>query len=228
MRAEQKQAGVIRIEIGNTYRTRAGKKVGPIEKNPLAHQFHYKGMVEGECERAYDLFGTCHREAPTDWDIVAEWIEPEIDPAAETAKLLANAAAMARPSERATIGRYLETVAQADQPASEYKPSTAHCWDDLAEPGYERLARVLQEAHDHAAKTKGKERHANGKSFDQQPIMVIPRSQGTPAGQIYQIQKKAGEALGMFSRAKDEAAIAELLGVINYAAAAILHIRETH
>lgn len=90
-------------------------------------------------------------------------------------------------------------------------------------PGYEDLARILQGAYDQSAKGKGKERHANDKQFNQQPIMEIGRMVGV-GGHTYQICKKAQEAGGMVDRGKLEAAKAELRGVMVYAAAAILLI----
>lgn len=90
-------------------------------------------------------------------------------------------------------------------------------------PGYEDLARILQGAYDQSAKGKGKERHANDKPFNKQPIMEIGRMVGV-GGHTYQICKKAQEAGGMVDRGKLEAAKAELRGAMVYAAAAILLI----
>lgn len=92
-------------------------------------------------------------------------------------------------------------------------------------PGYEALAATLQEALDQAQFGKGKERHANGQPFERQPIMEIGRMVGLgyPTGQA---QKKIQEAVGMFNRDEPDRAVAELLGAINYLAAAILLIRE--
>ena len=47
------------------------------------------------------------------------------------------------------------------------------------EPGYDALAKILQLALDQVQAGKGKERHANGRSFDKQPIMEIGRMVGT-------------------------------------------------
>lgn len=91
--------------------------------------------------------------------------------------------------------------------------------------GYEPLARVLALAYDQSAKGKGKERHANDKAFDRQPILEIARMVGVGyhAGQI---QKKVQEATGMAARKEFGAAKAELLGAIVYAAAAYLYVEE--
>lgn len=98
-------------------------------------------------------------------------------------------------------------------------------WGDFAEVGYERLAGVLQQAHDQAAMGKGNARHANGKPFLKQPIMEIGRMVGT--GYLTgQIMKKAQEANSMAGRGDHSAAKAEILGIINYAAAAFLLIEE--
>ncbi|MDX0262446.1 hypothetical protein GOC60_14785 [Sinorhizobium meliloti] len=99
-----------------------------------------------------------------------------------------------------------------------------HAADD---PAYAPLADVLREAHAQAATGKGSERHANGKPFDQQPIMDIARRHGV-GFQLGQVEKKTDEAHGMLKRGEADAAIRELLGAINYTAAAILLIREHH
>lgn len=92
-------------------------------------------------------------------------------------------------------------------------------------PGYASLARVLEAAYDQAARGKGRSRHANSLPFDQQPIMQIARMSGL-GGHVYQVMKKAQEAGTMTNRRQYDAAQAEFMGVINYAAAAILLIRE--
>lgn len=94
-------------------------------------------------------------------------------------------------------------------------------WPDEAE-GYEPLRRALQAAFEQSAHGKGKERHANSKPFDEQPIMEIVRlfGQAGIVGHAYQIIKKAQEAGNMALRGKTDAARAEFLGVIVYAAAA--------
>lgn len=95
----------------------------------------------------------------------------------------------------------------------------------MTETGYEDLARVLELAYDQSAKGKGSERHANQKPFKNQPIMEIARMVGV-GGHSYQICKKAQEATTMVEREKFDAAKAEFLGAIVYAAAAILLIEE--
>ena len=86
-------------------------------------------------------------------------------------------------------------------------------------PGYECLARVLGMAFDQAARGKGKERHANDLPFDRQPMQDLIRMNGLGFA-TGQVGKKASEALSLPA----DRAIAELLGVINYAAGAILFI----
>lgn len=96
----------------------------------------------------------------------------------------------------------------------------------VSDPMYGSLAGVLQAAHDHAARGKGHVRHGDDDTpFLEQPSMQIARRYGIgyPAGQI---EKKTDEAARMLSRGEREAAIAELLGVINFAAIAILLIDE--
>lgn len=90
------------------------------------------------------------------------------------------------------------------------------------EPGYLLLVATLVKALEQAQAGKGKERHANGKSFDRQPIMEIGRMVG-PGYQIGQAMKKGQEAMRLPTA---ERQIAELLGAINYLAAAVLLIKE--
>ena len=96
---------------------------------------------------------------------------------------------------------------------------------DIDVPEYAALSRSLSAAYNQAAAGKGKERHANGKAFDRQPIMEIARMVG-PGYQLGQAMKKAQEASGMLSRNEPDRAQAELLGAINYLAAAWLLIEE--
>jgi hypothetical protein len=86
-------------------------------------------------------------------------------------------------------------------------------------PSYKALETALKAAYAQAAEGKGKERHANGKAFERQPIMEIARMVG-PGYQIGQAMKKGQEAMGMHARGETARAQAELLGAINYMAAA--------
>lgn len=86
-------------------------------------------------------------------------------------------------------------------------------------PGYERLADVLDAALLQAQLGKGKERHASGEPFHEQPIVLIGRwMQDSTAFAIGQAVKKAIES----TRLDDAAAVGELLGAINYLAAAVI------
>lgn len=91
--------------------------------------------------------------------------------------------------------------------------------------GYGDLYAILLDAYAQSAHGKGKERHANAKPFDRQPIMEIGRMVG-PGYAIGQLMKKAQEAMTMQSREQFDAAQRELLGTIVYAAAAVKLIRE--
>jgi hypothetical protein len=105
------------------------------------------------------------------------------------------------------------------------KPADAIDWN--VEPGYEGLAAVFRDAHNHAARTKGAERHTDGNRlpFEEQPIVAIPMMLGSIEGQLYQVMKKSQEANRMAKRGDCSPAVAELLGVINYAAAAIIVLK---
>lgn len=103
----------------------------------------------------------------------------------------------------------------------------ALCDTPAADDGYALLRDILASAVDQASHGKGRERHANGRPFDRQPIMEIGRMLSSVCdGELYQVIKKAQEASGMISRGELDAAERELFGVINYAGAAILLVRE--
>lgn len=83
--------------------------------------------------------------------------------------------------------------------------------------GYEPLAAVLHEAFAQAAHGKGKERHADAKPFDAQPMQDLIRLYGGGFA-LGQAAKKAQES----QRLPYERARAELLGAIVYTAGAII------
>lgn len=83
-------------------------------------------------------------------------------------------------------------------------------------PGYEKLEDVLHRAFEQAALGKGKERHANGKPFHEQPIAIGAQHFGIGAT-LFQVFKKCEEA----QRLPTDAAVRELLGAIVYCAATI-------
>jgi hypothetical protein len=103
-------------------------------------------------------------------------------------------------------------------------------WKDTSEDdytisvsqGYEPLAEVLYQALDQAQHGKGAIRHSNGLPFLQQPIMTGGRECGA-GGLIFQARKKALEALNCED---DGRAIQDMLGAINYLAAAVILRRE--
>ena len=95
-------------------------------------------------------------------------------------------------------------------------------WAPKVEPGYEYLCHILKLALEQAQHGKGNARHAsNGEAFLWQPILEITRRVGTgyPLGQAV---KKVYES----QRLSLEGAEAELLGAINYIAAALIYLQE--
>lgn len=123
--------------------------------------------------------------------------------------------------------RHLEATGEIGAPDIDAAISDALA-DGLAQAGsaYASLADILRAAHDQAATGKGRSRHSDGKPFTEQPIMEIARMLDGIGGHAFQIMKKAQEAARMVRREQHAAAEQELFGVINYAAAAILLIRE--
>ena len=83
--------------------------------------------------------------------------------------------------------------------------------------GYEDLHRVLVRALDQAQQGKGKERHADGKPFAEQPMqqLITLYGQGFALGQ-------AGKKMQESQRMERNAAVRELLGAIVYIAGGII------
>lgn len=87
------------------------------------------------------------------------------------------------------------------------------------DPDYRALWDVLMDAYDQAREGKGKERHAaKGQAFQDQQIVQISEWLGSNHGDIFQAVKKSIESV----RLPKERARAELLGAINYLAAAVI------
>jgi hypothetical protein len=91
--------------------------------------------------------------------------------------------------------------------------------------GYWSLRNELQAAFDQSSAGKGKERHANGRPFDRQPILELSRLYG-PGFAAGQAAKKTQEALGLFNRGNKDGALAEVHGAIVYLAAVAIRLRE--
>ena len=122
----------------------------------------------------------------------------------------------------------LDLVAECDGPPDFSEPPAGPIllnWSETASPEYAPLAAILQEAYDQAARGKGMDRHDNGKPFTEQRAMSIGRKVG-PGFPVGQSLKKTEEAATMIGKGQSGAAIRELLGAINYAAAAVMLIRE--
>lgn len=84
---------------------------------------------------------------------------------------------------------------------------------------YQSLGNILLEAYDQAANGKGKERHADGQKFEEQPIIVLEKLY--QSGVLFQAAKKMHES----QRLEKDAAIRELLGAMNYLAARVIYLR---
>lgn len=93
----------------------------------------------------------------------------------------------------------------------------------LNEDPYQKLKNVLDAAYDQAKNGKGQDRHAysNDERFENQIICEVARRVGN-GYQLGQAVKKIYES----QRLSTEGAIEELLGAINYIAAAVIVLRE--
>ena len=89
---------------------------------------------------------------------------------------------------------------------------------------YRSLAGVLVEAYHQAQSGKGKERHANGLAFEDQPMQAISGMLNSDKGMAYQACKKILEATNMQSLPAFER---EILGAINYLAGMIIFNRNS-
>jgi hypothetical protein len=88
-----------------------------------------------------------------------------------------------------------------------------------AAPGYEQLAKVLDDALAQAQAGKGKERHAgDGEAFHDQQIVQLCEWMGSTQGDVFQAAKKAIES----TRLPPDRAIHEIHGAIVYLAAAVI------
>lgn len=88
--------------------------------------------------------------------------------------------------------------------------------------GYDKLREVLRRAVEQAAVGKGKERHAHGEPFHEQKIVKLTEWTGGTGFAVGQACKKALES----TRLPRDRAVAELLGAINYLAAAVIVLEE--
>lgn len=94
----------------------------------------------------------------------------------------------------------------------------------VADTGYDKLVEVMSRAHDHAARGKGKERHANDLPFEQQRMLSIARGLKSPPDSLaYQVIKKVTEGLQMSEHGRT---VGELLGAINYIAGIVILLDE--
>ena len=89
---------------------------------------------------------------------------------------------------------------------------------------YRSLAGILVDAYNQAQSGKGKERHANGLPFEDQPMQTISGMLDSDKGMAYQACKKIVEATNMQSLPAFER---EILGAINYLAGMIIFNRNS-
>ena len=96
---------------------------------------------------------------------------------------------------------------------------------DIPAWDYASLLGVLMDALYQASNGKGRERHSDGEPFEQQICCQITRRHGL-AFATGQAAKKLDEVHRLLRDKGPNAAIAECLGAINYAAAAVIVLQE--
>lgn len=95
---------------------------------------------------------------------------------------------------------------------------------DLSVPkGYERLVNVFFRAVNQTARGKGLQRHGDGNNFEKQQICMIPKIQGSIDFNTGQAIKKCFEVNKLDGNNEK---IEELLGALNYIAAAIICLED--
>lgn len=110
-----------------------------------------------------------------------------------------------------------------DEPVCDNVMANTNADIDRVRQQYKSLSDVLVSAYDQASGGKGKERHANNNPFEDQPICEICRTQKSIDFATGQAIKKCYEVTNLPTT---EAKVRELLGAINYIAAAIIVLRE--
>ncbi|CAA2140422.1 hypothetical protein [Hyphomicrobium sp. ghe19] len=191
----------MRIEAGKWYLNREGNCVGPMQRDDDGITYFWR---DGD-GRSYFFDGRAGvGSLPSPHDLIREWINP---------------AASAEPPMHDLVKR---PATNTPPPIPPQYPSAEQLEADRS---YDVLVSVLKDAHAQASRGKGKERHANGRPFERQPIMELGRMYG-PGFAAGQAAKKAQEAMGMVARGERDAAAFELLGAINYLAACVMLIRE--
>lgn len=202
----------MQIEEGKFYRTRDGDKIGPMRHvEDSTKRYPIRGNNPYGCERSFTSEGRFfYGVDKSNYDLVAEWTEGDnfVVERGDGRDFVIEKCTLIDPAADPCVDPAADPVLKSD-------------------PHYASLAGALQAALDQAATGKGSARHSDGDTpFLEQPIMEIARMLGDTGGHSYQIMKKAQEANRMVRRGQYDAAVSEYLGVVNYAAAAILLIRE--
>lgn len=111
----------------------------------------------------------------------------------------------------------VENITKMAQELGLYDPSQGSAFGTV--DGYESLELILSMAYQQAACGKGKERHASGRPFHDQPMQRESDDLGHCGGLVYQVRKKTREGMAM---PENERKIKELLGAINYLAGTVI------
>lgn len=211
----------MKFVLNGEYATYGGQKMRVTDIGPTNSAFPIAASTEDGKSFTFTLDGCFYGDGtPSRHDLVREWQGEPAKPALP--ELIVTRDGKPVEDQAQGIEDFKNACRRAANPSA---GSILLDWSATASTEYAPLAAILQEAYDQAATGKGKERHANDRAFIDQPILEIGRMCG-PGFNTGQSIKKQQEAMGMLTRGEHAAAIRDLLGAINYAASAIMLIRE--
>lgn len=150
---------------------------------------------------------------------VSDGMERERDVAIAARRWIVNLTGMEIPDAAAVSAATHDEANVPGMPDGSPQPSRTAA-RLVAVPGYELLAATLDAALEQAQAGKGRDRHSCGEPFHDQQIVQLGEWMGSTAFAVGQVCKKSLES----TRLSPERARHELLGAINYAAAAVIQI----
>lgn len=216
----------IEIKVGQRWRMRNVE--GGISLVTIVEKFEFYNNFpfRGDNGSTYCADGREYVDVLSDRDLVELIDEPAVRPIDGMPDFQPGAIAVQATDDSLTRLKHL-TAAQPqpvdlgiklDLPVPEVVNGDRRRGVTLNADGYELLADVLRRAFEQASVGKGKERHASGKPFHEQPMQDLCRLHGVGFA-TGQASKKSSEALRLPALDRQ---VAELLGAIVYTAGAVI------